>query len=63
MTVAQILELAAKIEKDELKIDDVVDGLMDFNEQLEAIDDEDALEESMKTKPTAAPSPRKTSSG
>ena len=26
MTVAQILELAAKIEKDELKIDDVVDG-------------------------------------
>ncbi|OLC65670.1 MAG: RNA polymerase sigma factor RpoD [Betaproteobacteria bacterium 13_1_40CM_4_64_4] len=45
MTVAQILELAAKIEKDELKIDDVVDGLMDFNEQLEAMDDEDALEE------------------
>ena len=39
MTVAQILDLAAKIEKDELKIDDVVDGLMDFNEQLEAIDD------------------------
>jgi RNA polymerase primary sigma factor len=45
MTVAQILELAAKIERDELKIDDVVDGLMDFNEQLEAMDDEDALEE------------------
>ena len=45
MTVAQILELAGKIEKDELKIDDVVDGLMDFNEQLEAMDDEDALEE------------------
>ena len=45
MTVAQILELAAKIEKDELKIDDVVDGLMDFNEQLETMDDEDALEE------------------
>src|SRR6266487_4391677 len=41
MTVAQILELAAKIEKDELKIDDVVDGLMDFNEQLEAIDDDE----------------------
>ncbi len=41
MTVAQILELAAKIERDELKIDDVVDGLMDFNEQLEAIDDDD----------------------
>jgi RNA polymerase primary sigma factor len=45
MTVAQILELAAKIEKDELKIDDVVDGLMDFNEQLEEMEDEDALEE------------------
>jgi RNA polymerase primary sigma factor len=45
MTVAQILELAAKIERDELKIDDVVDGLMDFNEQLEAMDDEEALEE------------------
>src|SRR6266478_8083523 len=41
MTVAQILELAAKIERDELKVDDVVDGLMDFTEQLEAIDDED----------------------
>src|SRR5262249_43055748 len=45
MTVAQILELAAKIERDELKIDDVVDGLMDFNGQLEEIDDEEALEE------------------
>ncbi|HET6802556.1 MAG TPA: RNA polymerase sigma factor RpoD, partial [Casimicrobiaceae bacterium] len=44
MTVAQILDLAAKIEKDELKIDDVVDGLMDFNEQLEAMDDEDVEE-------------------
>jgi RNA polymerase primary sigma factor len=41
MTVAQILELAAKIEKDELKIDDVVDGLMDFNERLEAMDDDE----------------------
>ncbi|MGH8798892.1 MAG: RNA polymerase sigma factor region1.1 domain-containing protein, partial [Casimicrobiaceae bacterium] len=44
MTVAQILELAAKIERDELKIDDVVDGLMDFNEQLETIDDDEAEE-------------------
>ena len=35
MTVGQILELADKIEKDELKIDDVVDGLIDFNEQLD----------------------------
>ncbi len=39
MTVAQILDLADKISKDELKIDDLVDGLMDFNEQLTAIDD------------------------
>src|ERR1700704_5547000 len=44
MTVAQILDLASKIERDELKIDDVVDGLMDFNEQLEAMDDEDVEE-------------------
>ena len=36
MTVAQILDLADKIGKDELKIDDVVDGLLDFNEQLDA---------------------------
>src|SRR5213079_1761088 len=40
MTVAQILDLAYKIERDELKIDDVVDGLMDFTETLEAIDDD-----------------------
>ncbi len=39
MTVAQILTLADKIEKDELKIDDLVDGLMDFNEQLAAIEE------------------------
>ncbi|HTS21546.1 MAG TPA: RNA polymerase sigma factor RpoD [Casimicrobiaceae bacterium] len=46
MTVGQILELAAKIEKDELKIDDVVDGLMDFKEELEALDDgDDEIEE------------------
>src|SRR5437867_7240667 len=41
MTVAQILELASKIERDELKVDDVVDGLMDFNEQLAAMGDDD----------------------
>jgi len=41
MTVAQILDLAAKIERDELKIDDVVDGLMDFTETLAAIDDDE----------------------
>ena len=38
MTVQQILELADKIGKDELKIDDVVDGLLDFNEELTAIE-------------------------
>jgi len=46
MTVAQILELADKIGKDELKIDDVVDGLLDFNEQLTAMEEEsDDVEE------------------
>ncbi len=48
MTVQQILDLAEKIEKDELKIDDLVDGLMDFNEQLtglEAADDDESDEE------------------
>jgi RNA polymerase primary sigma factor len=46
MTVAQILELAGRIEKDELKIDDLVDGLMDFNEELDALEDaDDELEE------------------
>jgi RNA polymerase primary sigma factor len=34
MTVGQILELADKISKDELKIDDVVDGLLDFQEKI-----------------------------
>ena len=49
MTVANILELAGKIEKDELKIDDLVDGLLDFNEELTTIeetsDDEEAEED------------------
>src|SRR5690349_18743205 len=46
MTVAQILDLADKIAKDELKIDDVVDGLLDFNEQLTALEEEgDDVEE------------------
>ncbi len=48
MTVAQILELADKIAKDELKIDDVVDGLMDFDEEianLEDVDDDEEEEE------------------
>src|SRR6202795_4304674 len=39
MTAAQILLLADKIAKDEIKIDDLVDGLMDFNEQLTSIEE------------------------
>jgi RNA polymerase primary sigma factor len=39
MTVGQILEIADKIEKDEQKIDDLVDGLMDFNEQLAEVEE------------------------
>jgi RNA polymerase primary sigma factor len=39
MTVAQILDMAERIGKDELKIDDLVDGLVDFNEELTAMDD------------------------
>ncbi len=42
MTVQQILELADKIAKDELMIDDVVDGLLDFNEELTALEEESA---------------------
>ena len=48
MTVAQILDLADKISKDELKVDDLVDGLTDFTETLATIvenDDEDAEED------------------
>ena len=41
MTVAQILDLAGKIEKDELKIDDLVDGLMDFKEELAPVNESD----------------------
>ncbi|MFO1306114.1 MAG: RNA polymerase sigma factor region1.1 domain-containing protein, partial [Burkholderiales bacterium] len=39
MTVAQILDISDRIAKDELKIDDLVDGLMDFNEELTAMDE------------------------
>ncbi|MEO5700863.1 MAG: RNA polymerase sigma factor RpoD [Casimicrobiaceae bacterium] len=46
MTVAEILALAEKIQKDELKIDDVVDGLMNFNEELAVAEEvEDGAEE------------------
>ncbi len=45
MTVQQILDMADRIARDELKIDDLVDGLMDFNEEL-ATTMEDASSES-----------------
>ncbi len=45
MTVAQILEMAGKIEKDEFKIDDLVDGLVDFNEELTTVDDSESDDE------------------
>ena len=41
LTVQQILDIAERIEKDELKIDDLVDGLMDFAEELESIAEDD----------------------
>ncbi len=50
LTIAQILELVAKIEKDEMKIDDLIDGLvdssgedivMDMAEETESSDSDD----------------------
>ena len=41
MTVGEILDLADKIAKDELKIDDLVDGLMDFDEGISPVAAED----------------------
>ena len=40
MTIAQILDLAAKIENDEIKVDDVVDGLVDPNAPEEEQEEE-----------------------
>ncbi|KAB2844482.1 MAG: RNA polymerase sigma factor RpoD, partial [Burkholderiales bacterium] len=47
MTVAQILDLADKIEKQESRIDEVVDGLIDFAEDLEAMEEEAPAEEDL----------------
>ncbi|MBI3149491.1 MAG: RNA polymerase sigma factor RpoD [Betaproteobacteria bacterium] len=47
MTVAQILDLAEKIEKQEMRIDEVVDGLIDFAEDLEAMEEEAPAEEDL----------------
>ena len=45
MTVAQILDLSDRIARDELKIDDLVDGLMDFNEELTAMEESADVDE------------------
>ncbi|MEW5787756.1 MAG: RNA polymerase sigma factor RpoD [Pseudomonadota bacterium] len=55
LTIAQILELVDKVEKDEIKIDDLVDGLMDSSgedivmetagEEVEASEEEEAEDE------------------
>ena len=48
MTIAEILELAAKVERDEMRIDEIVDGLIDPNapdEQIAEISEEDMEEE------------------
>ncbi len=47
MTVAQILDLADKIEKQELRIDEVVDGLIDFAEDLESMEEEAPVEDDL----------------
>jgi len=47
MTVAQILDLADRIEKQELRIDEVVDGLIDFAEDLESMEEEAPAEEDL----------------
>jgi RNA polymerase primary sigma factor len=39
-TIAEILELADKVEKDEMRIDEVVDGLIDPNAKEEPIEEE-----------------------
>jgi RNA polymerase primary sigma factor len=63
MTVAQILDLSDRIAKDELKIDDLVDGLMDFNEELTGDAESADSDEEKTTKATRAPSRARTSSG
>jgi RNA polymerase primary sigma factor len=44
MTVRAILALADKIEKDELRIDDIIDGIVDENAPLEAVAEEPVIE-------------------
>ena len=64
LTIVQILDLVDKVEKDEIKIDDLVDGLMDSSgedivvegavEELEAADDEDGDDEAASAAISAA---------
>ncbi len=49
MTVQQILDMAERIGKDELKIDDLVDGLVDFNEDLAAMEEASPAESEEET--------------
>jgi RNA polymerase primary sigma factor len=48
MTIAEILELAAKVERDEMRIDEIVDGLIDPNapeQEIAEVSEEDMEEE------------------
>jgi RNA polymerase primary sigma factor len=64
LTIVQILELVDKVEKDELKIDDLVDGLMDSSgedivvetatEDVEAAEEEEGDDEAASAAITAA---------
>jgi RNA polymerase primary sigma factor len=48
MTIAEILELVAKVEREEMRIDEIVDGLIDPNapdEQIAEVSEEDMEEE------------------
>ena len=64
LTIVQILELVDKVEKDELKIDDLVDGLMDSSgedivvetatEEVEAAEEEEGDDEAASAAITAA---------
>ncbi|HWQ37484.1 MAG TPA: RNA polymerase sigma factor RpoD [Burkholderiales bacterium] len=55
MTIAEILELADRVERDELRIDEVIDGLIDPNapeEQISEVSDE-AMEEALEAEEEA----------
>ena len=47
MTIAQILELASRIEKGELRVDEVVDGVAGLAEELESLEENADVEEEL----------------